>query len=110
VPVVVAAHTHYRGRGFTFDVSEAGELAALMRRDDLEMDAEQRELAERYAFAFFCRALMPLPVVPQGGGGIVSLPTDPAALRPGADPYLDAVCEGVLEGRPFVVPDALLPA
>jgi hypothetical protein len=108
LPVIVAGATHYRGRGFTCDVAEADELGAMMAKADLAMDQEQRELAERYAFTFFYRALMPFPLVPQGGGGILSVPTDPAALQPGADPYLDLVCDGVLEGHPFVVPDELV--
>lgn len=108
LPVIVAGATHYRGRGFTSDVESADELGALMARGDLEMGAHQRELAERYAFTFFYRALVPFPLLPQGGGGILSVPTDPAALQPGADPYLDLVCDGVLEGRPFVVPDELV--
>lgn len=108
LPVIVAAATHYRERGFTWDIERAEELGELMARTDLAMDEGKRELAERYAFTFFYRALVPFPLVPHGGGGVLSVPTDPEALTPGADPYLDLVCDGILDGRPFVVPDELV--
>lgn len=55
-PVIVAAHTHYRGKGFTIDVADEQDLLSQI---DLQMRPETRfnpsvELAERYAhFVFF---------------------------------------------------------
>jgi hypothetical protein len=108
VPVAVAGTTHYRGRGFTHDVERPEQQLALMRATGLQASAEQHELALRYAFTFFFRALIPFGIVPQGGGGVVSLPTDAAEIAPGADPYLDLVCDRIADGGLFAVPDELI--
>jgi hypothetical protein len=108
VPVAVAGATHYRDRGFTHDVEGPEQQLALMRATDLEVDAAQRELALRYAFTFFFRALIPFGIVPQGGGGVVSLPVEAGEIAPGADPYLDLVCDRILDGGLFAVPDELV--
>jgi hypothetical protein len=108
IPVAVAGATHYRGRGFTHDVASADEQLALMRTSVLTVTRAQRELALRYAFTFFFRALIPFGIVPQGGGGVLSLPVTADAIAPGADPYLDLVCERILNGGLFAVPDELI--
>lgn len=108
VPVVVAGTTHYRGLGFTWDIESPAELRTLMARGDLEMTDGQRELALRYAFTFFFRAHVPLPSVPQApGSAIGGVPRSVSALEPGRDPYLDLICDRILDGGEFVVPDEL---
>lgn len=108
IPVVVAGATHYRDRGFTHDVTTADEQLELMRSPGLAVSAQQRELALRYAFTFFFRALIPFGIVPQGGGGVTSLPVSAGEIAPGADPYLDLVCDRILHGGVFAVPDELI--
>jgi hypothetical protein len=109
IPVVVAARTHYRARGFTWDVSSPTELADAMRAERFVMSEEQRELAERYAYAFFFRAAIPFPLVPVEAGAVTRLPATADELRPGRDPYLDLICDRILDGQPFAVPEELAP-
>lgn len=102
-PVCVAGKTHYRGRGFTTDVTTAAEYDALF--DDLawtEPDPAKIERARRYAHLFLCRAMVPFPAV------VEEEPSEPVftfssvtELAPGRDPYLDLVCEGILEHAPL---------
>lgn len=97
-PVCVAGQAHYRGRGFTTDITSADDYQALF--NDLSWalpDPERHTLARRYAHLFFCRAMLPFPAV----GGSLSEPVfnyaSVAELGPGRDRYLDLICDGILE-------------
>ena len=108
VRVAVAGRTHYAQRGFTDDVAGPEELAALIRdagRGPLS-DA-QRELALRYAYTFFYRCSIPFPLVRSVAGRVRDAPTSAAQIEPGADPRLDWICERILDGGSFVLPDEL---
>jgi len=104
-PVVVAGETHYRGKGFTTDVDSPGEFgraleAALADPAALDRDAET---ARRYAYTFFFRASIPFPFVSEPVPGLATLGVkDPAALAEGADPWLDVICDGILNGGDFL--------
>jgi hypothetical protein len=111
VPVAVAALTHYRGRGFTHDLGSPEDLAALLHSGKWEISDEQVELALRYAFMFFYRCMIPFPAVEPAYGKPASAPDDVAAIRPGADPYIDFICERILDGGDFTLPgDLALPS
>lgn len=110
VPVAVAAATHYRGRGFTIDVDNHDDLLAAL--DGVQSISEdQVELARRYAFTFFFRSMIPFPAVRIEDGLPVEVPTAVERLLPGRDVHLDFVCERILAGGRFTLPDELtLPA
>lgn len=66
VPVIVAGHTHYRGRGFTHDPQTYDEYFAML--DELLKDLpargltpEQVEAAWNYAYRFFFEFPIPFP-------------------------------------------------
>jgi hypothetical protein len=106
-PVVVAGATHYRGRGFTRDIEGDDELLAAMTDPKPAMTDEQRTLARRYAFGFFFRWMVPFPPLEAGAGRVQSVTTDAAELERGRDPYLDFVCDRIIDGGPFILPDDL---
>ncbi len=105
--VAVAGDTHYRGRGFTTDISGPADLKHLLAREAAPLPAETVELAMRYAHMFFFRAMVPLPLLEVRDGRVVRFPKTSAEIAPGADPYLDWICERILDGRPFGLPDEL---
>jgi hypothetical protein len=106
IPVAVGGGTHYRGRGFTIDVeSHDGLVAAIL--DPPAMNDRQIELARRYAFAFFFRRMIPFRLVRDVEGRLGELPESAQELLPGKDPYLDFVCERILDGGEFYLPRAL---
>jgi hypothetical protein len=107
VPVAVAARTHYRERGFTHDLRSPADLANLLRSGTWAMSDEQVDLALRYAYMFFFRCMIPFPLVEPGHGRPASAPDDAAALAPGADPYLDFVCDRILNSGDFTLPNEL---
>jgi hypothetical protein len=105
VPTAVAARTHYRGRGFTIDIESHDDMRAAVRGPHA-MTSERVELAHRYAFTFFFRAMIPFPAVRWWRGRVESTP-DAAHLEPGRDRYLDWICDRLLDGAPFALEDDL---
>jgi hypothetical protein len=103
-PVIVAGETHYRGKGFTHDVDTPAEYAAALDQGladpgSLTFDPER---ARRYAHFFFFRAPVRAPGVVEPLPGLARLTVDDLDdLRPGVDPELDRICDGLLLGRSF---------
>lgn len=107
LPVVVAGRTHYRGRGFTVDVTSPGEFVDAVRSTAGPLGDHQRDLARRYAFTFFFRSMLPLPPVEVTAGHVTRMPTAASDIAPGADPHVDWICDRILDGSPFTLPEAL---
>lgn len=107
VPVIVAGEAWVRDKGFTLDVSTPEEYFALLDTLPLarRMSAEERALATKYAFHFFFRRMIPLPFIHQEESGRFRLDVaKPRELAPGRFVGLDTICDGILEGTPFIYP------
>jgi hypothetical protein len=106
IPVAVAGKTHYRGRGFTIDIHSHPDLEkAIAERP--AMSREQVELARRYAFAFFFRLMIPFKHVRNVDGRLLMGCESAEDLVPGRDPYLDFICDRILDGGEFFLPSEL---
>jgi hypothetical protein len=112
VPVVVAADTHYRGRGFTTDPNNPGDYWAAADRllaspPDAAERARTSELARRYASLFFFRFHNVLAAVTEDGRSSPRIRVTAAKdLDPGSDPAMDRVVAAVLDGTfPIAPPD-----
>jgi Capsule polysaccharide biosynthesis protein len=105
--VAVAGETHYRGRGFTTDIANPEDLAHAIDEEPRRLSATAVELATRYAHMFFFRAMIPFGPVAARDGRVERFPRLAAELAPGADPYLDWICERILDGQDFGLPDEL---
>lgn len=100
-PVIVAGRSHYRGKGFTLDVSSPEEFAATLDAvlDDPDAHAPDAELARRYAYLFFFRAPVASPGVEEHVLGLARITVrDLAELAPGADGDVDRICDLILTG------------
>jgi Capsule polysaccharide biosynthesis protein len=106
-PVAVAGDTHYRGRGFTMDLASPEDLARVMGLEPAQLPPTDVEQALRYAHMFFFRAMIPFPLIDARDGTVRHFPREAEALARGADPYLDWICERILDGGDFGLPDAL---
>jgi capsular polysaccharide biosynthesis protein len=106
--VAVAGRTHYRGRGFTTDVEDPAQLVELLARAAPPLSARATELALRYAHMFFFRAMIPFDLVAVSEGRVTRFPTRAAAIAPGAEPRLDWICDRVLDGQDFGLPERLI--
>ncbi|MDP9257300.1 MAG: hypothetical protein M3Q31_12180 [Actinomycetota bacterium] len=109
-PVAVCGEAHYRGKGFTIDVDDIAGLHEVLDGRFAAPEG-QVELALRFAFMFFLRMCVPFPAVREARDGTDALeviPVTAQALAPGADPYLDLVCDRILAGGDFLVPEELV--
>lgn len=112
IPVIVCGEAWIRNKGLTSDASSPDEYYELLDRLPApgRMAAGMVARARKYAYHFFFRRMIPVrSVAPTTGLAARFMKyrldiTDLAALQPGADPGLDVICNGVLDGRPFVYP------
>lgn len=104
---IVAGITHYRGKGFTDDAESPLHFQDLLDRRmalDEPLSAPALEMARRYAYFFFFRAQMPFDLLDEPERGKVHLRFDNLAdLLPGRSAGLDAICDGILLGKDFLV-------
>jgi hypothetical protein len=108
-PVIVAGDVHYRGKGFTVDLETPDDLTRVMREAARDLSADQVALARRYAYAYFFRLMTPVPgFLRQTSYSFAKVRGDEVDLRPGADPYLDLICDRILDGRPLSTPRELV--
>ncbi|OGT05348.1 MAG: hypothetical protein A3F73_10555 [Gallionellales bacterium RIFCSPLOWO2_12_FULL_59_22] len=107
LPVVVAGEAWSRGKGFTVDVSSPGEYRAALDRLPFPapLSPEQVTAARKYAYYFFFRRMIPVrSLKPLEKFAPYAVKVDRLDdLQPGADAGLDAICDGILDGRPFVI-------
>jgi len=107
--VLLAGRPHYRGKGFTVDVTSRAAYRATLAEwaDGAEITAppDAAALARRYAHLFFLRYHVPM--------GWTTSPLEPPfrlrvtsrdELEPGRNPALDAVCDGILTHRQVLLP------
>ena len=114
MPVIVAGEAWIRNKGLTTDVNSREEYKALLQRlpfHDGEGVAD-RARALNYAFHFFFRRMIPIPCMqPSKTSSFFSLNIESAqALKPGNFRGIDTICEGILNGSPFVYPAENEPA
>lgn len=105
-PLVVAGEAWIRNKGLTQDAETADHYFRLL--DQLPLaDGEwvpDIERAERYAYHFFYRRMIPLPFMePNGTGAMFDIAIDTVRdLEPGRHPGLDVITRGVVDGAPFI--------
>jgi hypothetical protein len=115
IPVVVAGEAWVRGKGITRDASSPEDYFRILDRLPTldRLDEETMRRARMYAYHFFFRRMIPLSFVERVEGT-----TAPFALTirglgdllPGRDEGLDVICDGILNGTPFVFPAERLAA
>ena len=114
LPVIVAGDAWVRNKGITLDASSPEEYRRLLDRLPLgrRLDDATLERAQKYAFHFFFRRMIPVELVePTGYGEPKFRPAAVAreALVPARSAGLDVICDGILTGSPFIYPAELLP-
>jgi hypothetical protein len=113
IPVIVAGEAWIRGKGFTTDVSspDAYERALDRLPAGRRMDPDAVELAERYAYHFFFRRMIPVRLlVPTGDSRLYRHALGSwRDLAEGRDPGLDVICDGILHGSAFTYPGDEMP-
>lgn len=112
IPVIVAGEAWVRNKGLTTDANTQKEYFGIL--DSLpfgkRLDRKNVLRARKYAYHFFFRRMIPLPmVVPNEGFPPfrVSLKNGASDLMPGSSLGLDVICQGILEGKEFIYHDEI---
>jgi hypothetical protein len=109
IPVIVAGEAWIRNKGLTRDATSPEAYRAILDALPLgeRMDNVAIARARRYAYHFFFRRMIPLPMLSplERAWPPFELKVDRLdALLPGRSAGLDVVCDGILRGTPFVYP------
>jgi hypothetical protein len=107
IPTIVAGEAWIRNKGITIDASSRDEYFEMLDRLPLpeRMSAELTRRARKYAYHFFFRRMIPLPFMKASKGATYELDLKSISqLLPGADPGLDVICDGILNGSEFIYP------
>jgi hypothetical protein len=102
-PVIVAADAWIRGKGLTIDAATRAEYTQVLEGlPGIEaLDAETTARARRYAYHYFFRRMIPLSSLAEGAADVGLAIDSLTQLRPGNDPGLDVICNGIITGTPF---------
>jgi hypothetical protein len=111
IPVIVAGETFNRGKGYTYDAESREEYFSLLQSaPDLPRNSpEMIERALRFAYYFFFQKMMDFPPISENPyrahrepGEKFYVFRDAAGLLPGRDATLDVICNGIVDGSPFI--------
>ncbi len=106
IPVIVAGEAWIRNKGVTTDADSEEAygkiLEALPSGERLPEEIAQR--AKKYAYHFFFRRMIQVDFFDKGPGWppYKFSGSDLQCLRAGRDSGLDCICDGILEGKPFI--------
>jgi hypothetical protein len=103
IPVIVAGDAWVRNKGVTSDAKSPEEYFRLLDRLPLRqrLDEAVTQRARKYAYHYFFRRMIPLPMFVPGSPYTLSL-SGLDDLLPGRSIGLDVVCNGILNGDEFV--------
>lgn len=108
MPVIVAGEAWIRNKGLTHDADSESSYKQILDMLPFKssMTKEQITLAKKYAYHFFFRRMIPLDIVEATGGEPQFVPKIDSflQLREGKSKGLDIICNGILEGSPFIYP------
>lgn len=107
IPVVVAGEVHFRKKGFTIDIDDANAYVQILDgvlEGNVPLSKEEIvDKARKYAYFAFFRASIPFEKVHLGEGDQpIFTYEDISSLLPGKDKGLDIVCDGIINGTPFI--------
>ena len=108
IPVVVAGEAWIKNKGLTLDASTPGDYLRILDSLPLRrrLAPEVVEAAQKYAYHFFFRRMMPLPFLEKVSSNLFFTPSIASAddLAEGKSQALDLMCDAILKGRPFIYP------
>lgn len=106
IPVIVAGEAWIRNKGITIDAKSAIDYFKLLDRLPFKKRMDEKEVlrAQKYAFHFFFRRMIPIGAIkPRTGWPPYKLEVKTLTqLMPGKDKGLDIICEGILNKEEFI--------
>jgi hypothetical protein len=108
IPVIVGGEAWIRNKGVTMDARTVEEYRSLLDRLPLHSGLDDKTVhrAKKYAYHFFFRRMIPIGVMAPAEGWPPYRPDVDSVnqLAAGADQGLDVICDGILNGTPFIFP------
>lgn len=107
-PVVCCGKIHYREKGFTVDVNNKQEylnvLSSLSTNSFQYNKEEAIKIAKRYYNFWLFKVMIPFKFVKlrQKGNPSSLNFTELSQFEPGQNLSLDIICQGILDGKPFI--------
>lgn len=105
IPVIVNAITHYRNKGFTFDVQKKSQYFDYLEQiEKLKMTSEMRDLAYTYGYLHFYKRQIPFDFIEFGKKAYSPKKLNLmnwTELMPGQNEYLDLICNGIIYNKEF---------
>ncbi|MEO6695300.1 MAG: hypothetical protein ABIY50_11855 [Ignavibacteria bacterium] len=107
-PVILAGKAHYSNKGFTYDASNNDEYKDLLRNaKNIELlDSRKMSLAMKYAYIYFI--LKQIPVLPTINEDLQIDYSKLEYLYPGKNKFMDFLCQKILDGEDFILPENLV--
>jgi hypothetical protein len=110
-PVILGGEAHYGGLGFTHEGSTPELYRELLRNAGRlgPLAAEQRADVRKYAYSHFVQRQIPLEVVHDPRTEWWGLQHDKRdLLLPGSDPFIQFICDRLVDGQDFNMPEELV--
>lgn len=110
-PVILAGEAYYGGKGFTHDGTCPESYTQLLRKAASlgPLNEEQQRLARNYAYCYFIQRQIPLRVVEDPTTEWWKFQFDKShLLLAGEDPFVDFICDRIVDGRDFVMGEELV--
>lgn len=106
IPVIVAGEAWIRNKGLTIDANSKIEYGQILDALPAEKRLSKEIIlrAKKYAYHFFFRRMIQVDFFNIGPGWppYIFSGSNLEGLEVGKDPGLDCICNGILEGKPFV--------
>lgn len=110
-PVILGGEAHYGGKGFTHEGLTPTTYRELLSRAAMlgSLSEEQRATVRRYAYSHFIQRQIPMEVLHDPKSKWWNMQHEKRELlRPGKDPFMDFICDRLLDGRDFNMPESLV--
>jgi len=106
IPCAVVSRTHYRGRGFTFDVDTKAKYFDLIENWDRNRfdEAQSKKYARRYAYLLFERYQLPWPFFHEPKHTDVRAMNFSTVEELANHPVMDLICGSVETKQDFLLP------
>lgn len=107
-PVILAGEAHYSNKGFTYDSTNDEEYKNLLRgvKNIKYLDTEKQKLALKYGYIYFIQKQIPL--LPTINEKLLIEFGNLNYLIPGKNKFMDFICDRIIHGGDFVLPEELV--
>ena len=110
-PVVVAGEAHYGGKGFTYEGLGPVTYRQLLRNAARigPLNEQQRTAVRKYAYSHFIERQIPFKMLQNPNSTWWGFQHDRRdLLLPGNDPFMQFVCDRVIDGKDMSMPEELV--